>query len=374
MPPRPQILSLPERLDAHPDYAGRGVTMGFVDVGFYPHPDLVRPERRIRALADVTRATPRPERFYVPEVFSWHGTMTACCAAGSGYLSGARYRGLASEAQVVLIRAGTDDGRVVGRHIAAGIRFAARHPDLGIRVLNVSVGVDRADPDEPDVLAAVREAVAAGIVVVAAAGNTPGAPPEAPAAAPEAITVGGADDQNTRRADDDAVWPSSSSGGREGAAGASACKPDLLAPAIWVPAPMLPGTLQSREAAALYGLLGVAEEVLDEQLFAREMGRGVSDADAESARALLAALESRVAHQKYISPDYQHVDGTSFGAPIVASVVAQMLEASPGLGPADVRRGLTETARALPDVPRVVQGAGVLAPRRAVEWALRKRG
>jgi len=46
---RPQILSLTERLEAHPDYAGRGVTIGFVDVGFYPHPDLVQPHNRIRA-------------------------------------------------------------------------------------------------------------------------------------------------------------------------------------------------------------------------------------------------------------------------------------------------------------------------------------
>ena len=48
---RPQILSIPERLQAHPKYAGRGVCIGFVDSGFYPHPDLMRPKRRIIWLA-----------------------------------------------------------------------------------------------------------------------------------------------------------------------------------------------------------------------------------------------------------------------------------------------------------------------------------
>src|SRR3954464_6899626 len=49
-----EVLSVAERLDAHRDYAGKGVCIGFIDLGFYAHPDLMRPERRIRSYVDVT--------------------------------------------------------------------------------------------------------------------------------------------------------------------------------------------------------------------------------------------------------------------------------------------------------------------------------
>ena len=57
---RPQILSLPERLDIDLDATGRGVCVAFVDVGFYAHPDLLYPEKRVRAFLDVTRPEPSP--------------------------------------------------------------------------------------------------------------------------------------------------------------------------------------------------------------------------------------------------------------------------------------------------------------------------
>jgi serine protease AprX len=90
-------------------------------------------------------------------------------------------------------------------------------------------------------------------------------------------------------------------------------------------------------------------------------------------QALIDAIGARINRCKYISPDYQHVDGTSFASPITASVVAQMLEANPALTPADLKRGLLSTAVPLVNVDRDRQGAGVLKPRRAVEWAIEQR-
>ncbi|MEO7095655.1 MAG: S8 family serine peptidase, partial [Polyangiales bacterium] len=103
---RPQILSLRERLDADERSAGRGVCVAFVDLGFYAHPDLLHPRKRIRAFVDVTRERPRARDLYSPRASSWHGMMTACTAVGSGYVSGGRFCGLASEADVVLIKIG----------------------------------------------------------------------------------------------------------------------------------------------------------------------------------------------------------------------------------------------------------------------------
>ena len=42
-PNRSAVLTTARRLDAHPDYAGHGVTIAFLDSGFQRHPDLVEP-------------------------------------------------------------------------------------------------------------------------------------------------------------------------------------------------------------------------------------------------------------------------------------------------------------------------------------------
>jgi serine protease AprX len=362
--PRPQVLSLTERLDASPKFAGRGVCMGIIDIGFYPHPDLMFPRRRVRAYADAARDVPLASDFFAPQPYSWHGTMTACCAAGNGYLSGGRYRALASEADVVLIKAGIDDGKIRGQNVAHAIRLPLRFPHLNIRILNVSLQTYVNDPDADDVEAAVREVTAQGIAVFAAAGNTAGVMPRPPASAPEAITVGGQRLAGPGDLTDEALWPSSHGSSRPGIQ-----KPDLLAPAIWVPAPMLPGTLVAREAAPLFQLLSVLEEASAEYGFSETRQRATPEERA-SVASLIEGVAARIARCKYISPDYQHVDGTSFASPIVASVAAQMLEANPSLSPERLREGLTATASLLPDVAREIQGAGLLRPRRAVEWAV----
>jgi serine protease AprX len=361
---RPQIPSIPERLDATRKQRGRGVCMGFIDVGFYPHPDLMQPRRRIKAYADATRDEPVSNDFFTPQPFGWHGTMTACCAAGNGYVSGGRYRGLASEADVVLIKAGVDGGRVLGKHVAHAIRFPLRFPHLEIRILNVSLGVLPSDADREDVEAAVREVVSRGIAVFAAAGNHAGAMPLAPGSAADAITVGGGHIRGEHEGDE--PWPSSYGSPRPGVH-----KPDLLAPAIWVPAPMLPGTLVAREAAPLFQLLSVLEEASVEHGFS-ETRQSATTAERESVTALMRAVAARIERCKYISPDYQHVDGTSFASPITASVAAQMLEANPRLTPSDLREGLVSTAAPIKGVDAKVQGAGVVRPRLAVEWALHR--
>jgi serine protease AprX len=359
---RPRILSLGERLDIDPELTGRGVCVAFVDVGFYPHPDLLYPDKRIRAYVDVTKKAPAPGDLLEPRDTSWHGMMTVCAACGSGYVSGGHYRGPASDADVVLLRAAGNDGRIHGKHVAAAIRAPLRYPELGIRVLNVSLGVSPGDPDADDVGRAVSEAVLAGVTVIAASGNDADVAPEQPGAAPDAITVGGTDDKNTRATDDDSLWHSSIGRG----------KPDLLAPAMSLAAPMLPGSMVAREAKPLFELLGLIEEMTAACRFERSEGEAealeVDPSLVELERAVVARIDAR----RYASTDYQHVEGTSFAAPITSAIVAQMLQANPTLTPASIRRALIETAASLEGVPRAAQGAGVLRPREAVAWAKRQ--
>ncbi|MCC6523275.1 MAG: S8 family serine peptidase [Polyangiaceae bacterium] len=364
---RVQVISLAERLEANPKYAGKGVVMGFVDSGFFPHADLMKPERRIKAYADVTREQPRAEDFFEPHVRSWHGMMTACSAAGNGYRSQGLYRGLAHRAEVVLIKAAGDQSRILGKHVASAVRFPLRYPEFGIRILNVSLGVDAKDPDAADVLHAVREVTEAGITVFAAAGNRPDGAPEPPASSAHAITVGGSTNDNLG-AGEVRRWPSSFGEGEGGVR-----KPDLLAPAIWVPAPMLPGTPTAREGQALFHLLGIMEEHSAEHGFS-DRHRAAPPDEVESVARVIQVLAERIKRQKFLSPDYQHVDGTSFAAPITASVAAQMLEVDPTLTPPLIRQALLETALPFDGVPAEQQGAGLLQPRAAVEWVLRRRG
>ena len=64
-----------------------------------------------------------------------------------------------------------------------------------------------------------------------------------------------------------------------------------------------------------------------------------------------------------IDENYKRVDGTSFAAPIVTSIVAQMLEANPALGPGEVKRILLRTAQRVPGIEIERQGWGWSAPR-----------
>ncbi len=119
----------------------------------------------------------------------------------------------------------------------------------------------------------------------------------------------------------------------------------------------------------IFQLLRLLEETEADIRFRHGRALDPSRRQEASLAKLIAVLEERCDVQKFISPAYQHVDGTSFAAPIVSAVIAQMLEVNPELTPEQVKRGLTETARPLPNVPLVLQGAGVIQPGPAVQWA-----
>ena len=75
---------------------------------------------------------------------------------------------------------------------------------------------------------------------------------------------------------------------------------------------------------------------------------------------------SRIQQCKFISAHYMHVDGTSFAAPIVTAVIAQLLEAAPSLSPNAIRSVLFSTAKRLPGFPAERQGFGRIYPRKAL--------
>ena len=367
------ILPTPLRLGALEAYRGRGVTMAFLDSGFYAHPDLVEPEDRILAYVDVTRTRRRAQDLTRPDESSWHGTMTSVVACGNGRFSRGLYRGLASEARLVLVKCGTMR-RIAHEDIQRGLDWVVRNRRrYAIRIVNVSCGGDYEAPDLFDGLSqAAERATREGILVCAAVGNLghrPDHPVLPPASAPSVLTVGGLDDQNRLAFASYGMYHSSFGPTVDGLQ-----KPEVIAPGIWVAAPILPGTPTAAQAELLSRLDAAADTELQSVLAAH---RGV-DAELDAAADLVSPLlrqlvRLKLKDQKVISGAYKHVDGTSFAAPIVASLAAQMLEANPALLPHEVKRHLVRTARRIAGVDVDRQGWGAVDAEAAVRAALDSR-
>ena len=299
------VLPTRLRLHADPRFSGKGVTIALVDAGFYPHPDLVQPRNRIRVWADATRDPVSVFRFGPEEMprwpdwdgardWQWHGTMMSTVAAGNGFLSHGLYSGLANTAELVLIQVRDFGGHISSASIHRALTWILKHrSELGVRIVSLSVSGDPVSPLAGNAVdEAVEALVKAGISVVAAAGNDGQRRLLPPATAPLALTVGGIDDKNTFSHEEIAIWHSN-----YGTASNDVPKPDLVAPSIWVAAPVLPDTSVAHEA---------------QELFVRREHKDPS-------------AHQRIAELKLITPHYQHVEGTSFAAPIVASAIACML-------------------------------------------------
>jgi serine protease AprX len=367
------VLPTPLRMNADERFTGRGVTMAFLDSGFYKHPDLVEPKNRIVAYHSIFAAAGDPTSLETADPASWHGMMTSVVAAGNGHLSDGFYRGMAPDANVVLVKIGKS-GHIPEANIERGLEWILEHrEEYGVRIVNISAGGDfRQSYLHNPLCQTVERAVKEGLIIVCAVGNAgmaPGHPVLPPASSPSSISVGGLDDQNSLDRARRGMYRSSYGPTIDGLQ-----KPEVIAPGIWVAAPILPHTPTAAEAH-LYSELDAAS---DEELLAVIESRVGVDKDLDEARDLPAPLLRQLITIKLhegnvINHHYKFVDGTSFAAPIVASTIACMLEANSGLTPQQVKRILIETAERVPGIEVERQGWGVIAPRRAVELALATR-
>lgn len=337
-PNRFGVIPTSVRVNADPHYTGK-VTVAFLDSGFYAHPDLVNPTNRILFYKDITGERVSLVTSDPTESWQWHGTQTSVVAAGSGYLSDGVYKGLAHEAQLVLVKV-SENGRITEENITRGIRWVIENRErFKIRVLNISLGGDEDVPCTRSIIdQAAEEAVKNGIVVVVAAGNSADRPSIPPANSPAVITVGGYHDNNQPDGNNLDLYHSNFGPTADGTV-----KPEIVAPAMWIAAPILPGTDLYYRAEALSQIPAApdAENVL------REL--------------------------KIVATHYQHVDGTSFAAPIVTSIVAHMLEANPELTPGAIKNILISTADRISGAPAIRQGFGAVNARRAVQLARKEQ-
>ena len=197
---------------------GDGVTIATLDSGIdTTHPDF---DDRIAATADFTGGDS------VADV-AGHGTHVASIAAGSGAASDGRYRGIASDADLLVGKVLGDDGTGSMSAAIEGMEWAVAHD---ADIVNMSLGGPVTNGDDPMSQAIDRLTAAHGTLFVVAAGNHERDNPgmnfvTSPASAPSALAVGG-----LRTAD--SLWD----GSRRAQMNGEAIKPEITAPGFGITA------------------------------------------------------------------------------------------------------------------------------------------
>jgi serine protease AprX len=244
----------------------------------------------------------------------WQENLSAAPADGDQYGHGTFVAGLVHDAapgaRIVSVKLSGASGAVDVTQVLAALQWVvANRARFSIDVVNLSLGTDSRQSWKTSPLNfAVEQAWDAGIVVVTSAGNSTDTfnGVTKPGDDPLVITVGASDAANTAPLEDDVLAPFSSRGPTQD----GLAKPDVVAPGAHVVSLRAPGsTIDTAYPEARVGTDGF---------------RG---------------------------------SGTSFAAPIVAGVVAQMLDIDPNLTPDEVKYGLMEGARTISG-PATGVGAG----------------
>ena len=301
---------------------GQGVGVAVVDSGVYPHPDLAG---RIVATIDFTSPNPTVSTTSTGDP-GGHGTHVAGLVAGDGTLSGGAYTGVAPRANIVNVRVIDANGSSDVSTILRGLQWVlANRNTYNIKVVNLSLGTTPTGSYKSDLLATAAEVLNfSGVTVVVSAGNTGpfAGTVTTPGSDPYVITVGALDDNGTSVGLDDLMAVFSSRGRT---AFDNLSKPDVVAPGRKMISLRSPGS------------------ALD-TLF--------PDRQVTAAGAL--------------TPNYYRLSGTSMAAPIVAGIVALMVERNPNLAPAQIKKRLKSTATALTFGTAFDRGAGLVNAYRAV--------
>ena len=300
---------------------GQGVTIAVLDTGVDgTHPDLPYGSK-LTGNVRLNGSIPGGVGFIPPstvenvtntDLVLGHGTFVASVAAGTGQASGGLYAGVAPGASVL----GLSAGDVFIVNMLEGFDYVLDHAQaMNVRVVNCSWGTQGwFDPDDP-VNVATRALSDDGISVVFAAGNH---------------------------------GPS----------------PDTLNPYAVAPWVIGVGSTTKAGATSSFSSRGIFEELLYHPTLVAP-GEGIVAAKAglvQHVGGTTGVLDPSAGTT--VPPEFQSTytvsSGTSFAAPHVAGTIALMLQAAPGLTPAEVRRILQATATPTLLKDRAEVGAGRL--------------
>jgi serine protease AprX len=242
-----------------------------------------------------------------------HGTFVAGLIASSGESSDGQYMGVAPGAGLVSIKVAGPSGVTTESTVIQGVAWAvSNESSLGIRVLNLSLGVEPPSSSALDPLdQAVEQAWNAGIVVVTSAGNNgpDNGTITSPGDDPLVITVGAIADNGSNVPANFTVPAFSGVGPTMLDAW---FKPDLVAP-----------------------------------------GRSVVSLMAPNSSTSNANPMARIGSDNFVG------SGTSFSAAIVSGLVALLLEEDPNLTPNQVKAALLLAAAKGPVGDPFVDGHGI---------------
>ncbi len=93
---------------------GKGICIGIVDSGVYPHPDLLRPKNKIKKFIDLIKG------YKHPYDDNGHGTFMSGIICGNGNESGGIYRGVAENSNIYSIKA----FNALGKGLVSDILFS----------------------------------------------------------------------------------------------------------------------------------------------------------------------------------------------------------------------------------------------------------
>jgi serine protease AprX len=276
---------------------GRGVGVAVIDTGIDGDlPDFRDASGKSRVIAT---AVTNPNADTVMDTYG-HGTHVAGIIAGnSDYRSHSdplrgKFAGVAPDANLVSVKVSDDSGNATVLDVIYGLQFVVDHQKTyNIRVVNMSLDSTTPQSYKLDPLdAAVESAWFHGLVVVVAAGNRgtdPDAVQYAPANDPYVVTVGAVDGNDTITPRDDVIASWSSRGTTQDGFE----KPDVNAPGAHIVSVLAPNSTFATQCPSC---------IIDGQ--------------------------------------YITAGGTSMAAPMVAGLVADMLQLHGNWGPAQVKGAL----------------------------------
>lgn len=199
---------------------GKNVTVAIIDTGISPHFDLMFPIRRVKFFKNFVGEN------QAMHDDNGHGTFVAGIIASSGLLSNKRYKGVAPNCNLVVLKALDGNGEASAIKILEAMQWVkANAKQYNIKVLCLSIGAEPEGKYDP--LAIASEVLTKnGICVVAAAGNSGPVNNtiKSPGISSLVITVGAVDDreeENIKIADFSSRGPAY-----------KILKPDVVAPGV----------------------------------------------------------------------------------------------------------------------------------------------
>ncbi len=205
-----QLNKVKKTIHCDTSYTGKGITIAFLDTGICRIKDFAN---RIIFFKDFIN---NRNNAYDD---NGHGTHVAGIACSSG-----QYRGIAPEADIIMLKTLDSEGSGNGSDVLAGIQWIYdNHKKYNIRIVNMSIGTRDSGDNDP-LVTAVEKLWDKGIVVVTAAGNNGPAPYtiSSPGTSKKVITVGSNDDSENK------MLRNNYSG--RGPTRECIIKPDILAP------------------------------------------------------------------------------------------------------------------------------------------------